>query len=320
MALISVVVPTFDRLPRLQRVLGGLAAQTVERDRFEVVVVSDGSTDGTDEYLRSGATPVPVRAISQPNSGPAVARNRGVAHSTTDLVLFLDDDVVPDPRLIEEHLRSHEALGERAVVLGPMLTPDDADLAPWVRWEQVMLTKQYDAMQRGDWEPTARQFYTGNASIRRCHLDAVGGFDPAFRRAEDVELAYRLDALGLRFHFNPDAVGHHYAERSYSSWLDNAEAYGRNDVVMARQRGQGWLLRTIWAEFEHHHVLVRALVRAGAHRPRLRATATVGLRLLAGGAARTGWEAASLGALSGIYNLAHYGAVLASGGQPAVAR
>ncbi len=61
-----------------------------------------------------------------------------------------------------------------------------------------MLAKQYTAMLRGDWEATARQFYTGNASLRREPLLAVGGFDTAFRRAEDVEMAYRLDDRGIK--------------------------------------------------------------------------------------------------------------------------
>jgi len=66
-------------------------------------------------------------------------------------------------------------------------------MVPWVRWEQEMLMKQYKALLRKDWPATARQFYTGNASVRRSHIVAAGGFDEGFRRAEDVELAYRLD-------------------------------------------------------------------------------------------------------------------------------
>ena len=74
---VSVVIPTYDRLPRLGRVLAGLAAQDLDGS-FEVVVVDDGSTDGTDEYLRSGAPPLPVVASTQENQGPGAARNRGV--------------------------------------------------------------------------------------------------------------------------------------------------------------------------------------------------------------------------------------------------
>ena len=76
---VSVVIPTFNRRDQLERTLAGLAAQTGLEHEFEVIVVSDGSTDGTDEWLRSGATPLPVSACYQSNAGPAAARNRGVA-------------------------------------------------------------------------------------------------------------------------------------------------------------------------------------------------------------------------------------------------
>ena len=85
-----------------------------------------------------------------------------------------------------------------------------------------MLAKQYKAMTRGDCEATARQFYTGNASVLRRHLLAVGGFDSAFRRAEDVEMAYRLDGSWSHFAFEPAAIGLHYAARSFDSWRSPA--------------------------------------------------------------------------------------------------
>ena len=73
------------------------------------------------------------------------------------------------------------------VVIGPMLNPLNYKMSPWVRWEQDQLAKQYHAMNMGSWEPTARQFYTGNTSLERTWLIDSGGFDPSFRHAEDVE-------------------------------------------------------------------------------------------------------------------------------------
>jgi GT2 family glycosyltransferase len=88
----------------------------------------------------------------------------------------------------------------------------------------------------------------------------IGGFDPAFRRAEDVELAYRLADQGIKFLFNPRAVGYHYAERSYSSWVAIPYAYGRNDVIFSFQKGQTWLLPTIFEEFYTRHALTRLII------------------------------------------------------------
>ena len=274
MPAISVVIPTYNRVEQLRGALVGLAGQTGLAEPPEVVVVSDGSSDGTDEFLRSPQCPLPVVAVRQDNAGPAAARNRGIQEATGELVVFIDDDVVPAPDLLAAHLRHHEASGnDDTVVIGPMITPADEVLSPWVRWEQDMLYKQYAAMERGDWEATARQFYTANASIARRHLVDAGGFDEAFRRAEDVELAYRLADRGLHFTFAKDAIVDHHAERSFASWLDIARTYGRNDVIFGRDLDQRWLLDSIATEFHGRHRLVRALTRTCATRPRLRRVA-----------------------------------------------
>ena len=107
-------------------------------------MVSDGSTDGTDEFLRSRSARCRVVALRQDNAGPAAARNRGIREATGDSSLFLDDDVVPAPDLLATHLRHHAARGDDVVVIGPMITPPTSSLSAWVRWEQDMLYKQYD--------------------------------------------------------------------------------------------------------------------------------------------------------------------------------
>lgn len=303
---VSVVVPTYNRRHQLERTLAGLAAQTGLTQALEVIVVSDGSSDGTDDWLRSGRTPVPVSPCFQDNAGPAVARNRGVAAATAPLVLFLDDDVVPAPDLVRTHVDHHNGLDDDLVVVGPMRTPDDVELSPWVQWEQTMLYKQYDAMLRGDWEATPRQFYTANASLARRHLDASGGFDPAFRRAEDVELAYRLADAGLAFVFVPEAVVYHYAERSFDSWRANASAYGRNDVIFGRDQGQPWLLDSLAYEFHDRHRLVQTLTRISLRHPRVGAAITSTAAVTARAACKSGPERAATAALSALYNLEYY--------------
>jgi len=178
------------------------------------------------------------------------------------------------PELIEEHLRFHELHGDSAVVIGPMLAPPDYDPPPWVRWELEKLAEQYHDMTTGKWAATARQFYTGNTSLGRRHLVESGGFDPTFRRAEDVELAYRLAQRGLKFLFNPRAIGYHYAMRSFTSWLAIPYAYGRNNVVFSRQGGQAWLVTKMFTEFQTRHPLIRVITRLCLDRPRATAVIT----------------------------------------------
>ena len=94
---VSVVIPTYNRVRRLEWVLRALAEQTVDPLDFEVVVVSDGSTDGSESVVLGLTMPYKLTVVSQPNSGPAVARNTGVSRAAGELIVFLDDDVVPSP-------------------------------------------------------------------------------------------------------------------------------------------------------------------------------------------------------------------------------
>src|SRR5579871_3087260 len=96
---LSVVIPTYNRKESLRRTLDGLARQTYPFSEFEVVVVSDGSTDGTAEMLAQymQTAPYALCAITQANGGPSRARNRGIREARYDVIVFLDDDVEPVP-------------------------------------------------------------------------------------------------------------------------------------------------------------------------------------------------------------------------------
>lgn len=249
----SIVIPTYRRRASLERVLSALARQDWPAGALEVLVVSDGGDDGSVEMARALPLPFASRVLEQANQGPAAARNLGVEHARHQFVLFLDDDVVPHPRLVAEHARSHGEADNR-VVIGPMLEPP-VRLQPWVRWESRRLAEQYRAMVAGEWAPTPWQLYTGNASLAVDWIRRAGGFDTSLLRAEDVELGFRLERLGCEFVFNPAATGLHYATRSYRSWISAGYQYGRNDIVfgMGEERAAG--------QFQYRHPLTKALVR-----------------------------------------------------------
>ena len=161
-------------------------------------------------------------------------------------------------------------------------------------------------MQKGDWEPTARQFFTGNTSLAKRHLLAQGGFDTQFKRAEDVELAYRLAGAGLKFVFNKHAIGYHYAERSFASWLGTPYAYGVNDVIFATEKGQAWLLPVIWREFCGRDRLIRGLTRLCLDRPLLSHLCVKLLEKAAQVGYASGKPNLANRAYSGIFNLRFY--------------
>ncbi|MGE5597679.1 MAG: hypothetical protein ACM3S1_16770, partial [Hyphomicrobiales bacterium] len=165
-------------------------------------------------------------------------------------------------------------------------------------WEAHTLAREYGRMQRGVYEPTWRQFFTGNAIVRRADVIAAGGFNEHFTRAEDVELGRRLALRGCRFVFEPKAIGWHYARRSLESWLRIPREYGEFDaeidrlypelhwrrVVRREQAERPWPVRAARRVLGNRQVrpaAVRALVRGAraAYRVRLRSAALRGLSM-----------------------------------------
>src|SRR5689334_5546282 len=154
--LVSVITPTYNRRKSLLATLRALESQSFPAHQFEVVVISDGCTDGSADACRALQTSYTLHVIEQANAGPAVARNVGCQQARAPLLVFLDDDVIPDPDFLTAHRSIHQQ-GQKQVVIGPLLRPPKARLQPWVYWELATLEQQYGAMTRGEWEPSPRQ-------------------------------------------------------------------------------------------------------------------------------------------------------------------
>ena len=256
---IDIVIATYNRRAALERCLTALAAQTIGADR--VIVVDDCSPEPAASWLTSDSFGLPITVISQTtNGGPARARGAGVAASDADVILFVDDDVVADSHLVERHIAAH-AGGDRLAVIGPLAAPADWRPTPWNRWEAATLAVEYSRMGRGIYTPTWRQFFTGNASVRRRDFLAVGGFDTRFRRAEDIELGIRLAASGCQFVFEATAIGWHYSYRTRRQRLRTAREYAQADVAIdALYPALRWG-RHIDLERSRRHRLTRAAMR-----------------------------------------------------------
>ena len=125
MVTFSVVIPTYNRKAQLIKVIEGLENQSFPKKDFEVIIISDGSIDGTNEYLKNLESDLNLKAVFQQNKGVAATRNNGVANATGKLILFIDDDVVPHQDLLLEHFKAHQKHGlkENVIVIGPMLNP-----------------------------------------------------------------------------------------------------------------------------------------------------------------------------------------------------
>ncbi len=255
---LDVVISTYNRHERLNRCLEALIQQT--RKDFRVIVVDDSS----DPPVAPGITQrcrehLDLTVIRTPNNfGPGGGRNRGVDHGSGELILFIDDDVDADCRLVERHLAAAEEAGPHAVIIGPLLAPPDWKPTPWNRWEARKLAVEYGRMKAGIYAPTWRQLFTGNTLLFRADFLAAGGFDEQFTRAEDIELGIRLERLGCNFVFEDHAIGWHYANRPLASWLNIPREYARFDSTIDSMYPELQWLQLVQSELRERHPLVRA--------------------------------------------------------------
>jgi glycosyltransferase involved in cell wall biosynthesis len=223
-AAISVIIPTFNRVGGLRRVLAALENQRPHDVPFEVVVVDDGSKDETSATLADWRSRrFRLRFARQPNGGPARARNRALRMASGSIVLFGGDDIEPHPDLVGEHLREHLRRGDpRAAILGLTRWPDDAELTSTMRHVDGPGAQQFSyAVFTDGAEYDFRHFYTSNVSLRRETLALEPeGFSTDFPAAafEDAELAYRLARHGMRIFYHARALAwhhHHYDARGF---------------------------------------------------------------------------------------------------------
>jgi len=234
--MLSVVVPTRNRRAILSRTLASLLEQTGVAGGYEVIVVVDGSTDGTLAMLQRPEWGARLRVVSQPHRGLAAARNRGAMEALGAIVLFLDDDMIAGPELAATHLAEHQA-GSQKVVLGALGLAAGArwsflkeGVAAWSRDMNRRLSEPGYRMRFDDWS-------FGNASVDRVLFRDAGGFDETFVSYgnEDYDLGWRLIQRGIEVRFAPRAMARQIYDKSFTVWLRDVYHVGRADVVLAEK-------------------------------------------------------------------------------------
>jgi GT2 family glycosyltransferase len=256
---LSVVVPTHNRPERLARLLAELDRTGRSGPPFEVVVGVDGPNDDTQAMLAALRPAYPLSVVTSARRGASAARNAAIAVASGDVLLFLDDDVVPDHGLLERHVAVHRS-DPLAAVVGRMAAPSDRALPVWLDWEARLLDRRYSRLVAGSVPLSWRDFFTANASVRREHAIAVGGFDERFLRAQDIEFASRLAMHGLHFQFLSDAVIRHDPDKTLETWLRLAFERGRHHLMLEQQRGVDGRLY-MQDDWRNRHLLSRALAR-----------------------------------------------------------
>lgn len=230
---LSVVVPTYNRRDELRFVLDGLARQDYPHSRFEVVVLVDGSSDGTAEMARSLELPYSLRVVEQPNRGLAAARNNGVRHARHDVVVSLDDDIRPVTSFVRAHATAQRDGGADHVALG--YCPPAVGDGFWGKILRAWWEDHYRVKAQPDHPWTFTDFADGNASMRRELFLAAGGYDEAFdgKNRQDWDLGHRLLKHGARFGFRAEAKAWHHYRPVFRGAVSNQRECGRLDVLLA---------------------------------------------------------------------------------------
>jgi GT2 family glycosyltransferase len=235
---ISVVVPTYKRPELLAKCLESLRTQDLPGEAYEVVVVDDGSGDGTEAVLMEHARTWPaLRWFTQAkNRGPAAARNRGVAEATSPLILFIDDDIVATPDLLRRHLEFYDTNDGNALgVVGHVQWHPELPVTDFMRWlDGTNLQFAFETMVAGPVEHPWEAFYTCNLSLPRRLLEEAGFFDerfpyPAF---EDIDLGLRLARLGFRLTYVPSARAWHSRAVTLEVFCRRMRTVGESAVLL----------------------------------------------------------------------------------------
>ncbi len=204
---ISIVIPTYNRLPILQKCLLALENQTLTDNKvsnYEIVVVDDGSSDRTLEWLAANKQQLPhLKTYQQHHQGAAAARNLGVNQAVGETIIFIDSDLVVSENFLQAHAD--------ALVAGAQKLKSDRLFT----YGAVINTNNFDNPTSEQYKVTdfsAAYFATGNVAIARKWLETAGLFDTGFQLYgwEDLELGVRLKKLGLKLIKCPEAVGYHW--------------------------------------------------------------------------------------------------------------
>jgi GT2 family glycosyltransferase len=218
---------TYNRAALLERVLDACFEQTADPGSYEVVLVNDGSSDDTPAVIERARKRATCRfeVIDQANSGLAKGRNAGIARATGERIVFIDDDVLPTPNFVAEHLRAHDAR-PLAIVRGGAINVESFEKLPPAKWR----LKDY----------SGNFFWTTNVSVPLETIRAIGGFNETFAEYgwEDIDVGLRLRFGGVKAVFNPKALVYHWKPRPRSGNVEKmirqARAQARTAVQLAQ--------------------------------------------------------------------------------------
>ena len=233
---LSVIICTYNRSGFLKLVLDSLTRQTVSKNDYEIIIVDDGSADDTREIVQSFKPLLPLTYFYQKNAGLAAAKNHGIFASRGEIVLFLDDDDLAMPTLLDEHIRTHRKYSEQHMaVLHYTNWAQDLVVTPLMHFitEVGCFLFSYPNIKHGDILDYT-YFWGGRSSCKKGFLLENGVFNQAFRfGCEDIELGYRLSKFGLKVVYNGKAVSKMVRAVTFDDFCGRLIRQGRSQYVFS---------------------------------------------------------------------------------------
>ena len=221
--LISVVIPTHNRKSSLKDCLDSVLSQYYPSGEYEVIVVDDGSTDGTKRFLKEFTkTNSNVKFFSQPNRGPSAARNLGIEKSSGGIICFIDDDCIPEKDWLKNLVKGFDC-EKVGGVGGKIITNKPSTLTQRYVEESGILNQEGFGSRK--------LLITGNVAYKRDALIKSGGFDTSLNACEDIDLSIRVQLLGYGIKYVDNAIVYHEYRPSiiglYRQQYRNAKGYAR---------------------------------------------------------------------------------------------
>lgn len=234
--MISVLIPTFNRVDQLRECINSLKKQTLESQEYEIIIVDDGSSDQTPELGQSFSVSSEghIRYFRQTNQGPAAARNFGIQNAKGEVVAFIDDDCRAERNWLEELVKGYSdpKVGGTG---GRIISPLKETLADRYCFHVGLLETPKMKEDRVEYVITA------NASFRKKAVLEIGGFDEhfVFPGGEDPDISYRLTQSGYRLIYNPFAIVNHYHPRSLNTLRKTFFNYGMGWAILLSKEKKG---------------------------------------------------------------------------------
>lgn len=253
MAPVTIVIPTYNRSHKIRETLDALAQQDF-RD-FSVIVVDDGSTDGSGDAIEKmlPSLPCPARLIRQSNRGASAATNAGVNAAPEGIVILFDDDIIPAPATVRRHAEFHAA--HPGSILSGSADTDPARSTTDVQRYKLYMEQEWLRVRPLEEKPVAVTFgsfviTTANMSFPRNVFLELGGFDVALRDGYDVDFGFRALLKNIPLYFDRsiksihnDQISLRYYGRRQKAYMDSKRTIFERNPALREKIGDDGAVR-----------------------------------------------------------------------------